>query len=212
MKLRLLAFEAWRILHTKIPMAELDDPAFSRSTREQLFVRLIRLDSMDASQASRQASTFSLSLCLSRRTELWKIENGIKILHVTTCISSRWYFFWWKMAKVCPPEEPQRPLNWKIESRTGEKVRLCDPLTQIARHTADISRWIEHTSRFAVGRSPIDNLLDFIGSCIAINSRHLTLLSLSPSFSSLSVYPSFLCVCWSPLFPLCGVLRNERKL
>ena len=132
-------------------------------------------------------------------------------------------FLWWKMAKVCPPEEPQRPLNWKIESRTGEKMRLCDPLTQIARHTADISRWIEHTSRFAVGRSPIDNLLDFIGSCIAINSSHLTLLSLSPSFSlppspslslslsvCLSVYPSFLCVCWSPFFPLCGVLRNER--
>lgn len=93
-------------------------------------------------------------------------------------------------------DEPQRSVNWKIESRTDEKMRLCDPLTRIARHTADISRWIEHTSRFAVGRSPIDNLLDFIGSCIAINQSHLNPFPV-PSFYlswSLSCSLSFLSV------------------
>ena len=185
---------------------ELDDPAFSQSTREQLLFVPFNPFGFHGRVPSEPSgiNSLPLSLSLSLSLEASRIvenRNGIKILHVITCIStSRWYSFWWKMAKVCSSEEPQRPLNWKIESRTGEKMRLCDPLTQIARHTADISRWIEHTSRFAVGRSPIDNLLDFIGSCIAINSSHLTLLflppSLSPSLSLLCLLVSSLLFVW----------------
>lgn len=107
-------------------------------------------------------------------------------------------------------DEPQRSVNWKIESRTGEKMRLCDPLTRIARHTADISRWIEHTSRFAVGRSPIDNLLDFIGSCIAINQNHLNPFP-TPSFYlswSLPCSFSFRDVLWNQR---CNKIRFLRK-
>ena len=65
---------------------------------------------------------FSLSLCLSRRTELWKIENGIKILHAITCISSRWYSFGGKWRKYVRPRNRSVRL---IEKLSREQAKKC---------------------------------------------------------------------------------------
>lgn len=92
-------------------------------------------------------------------------------------------------------EEPHRPLNWKIESRTGERnvvMWSTDPNRVAHREYIQVNR--EHISRFTVGTSPIDNLPDFIGSCIAINSS-FTILSLSLGIN-MSVSFS-LCTWWN---------------
>lgn len=75
-------------------------------------------------------------------------RSGIKILHVITCLSDSKPFdsFPRKWRKYVPRGTASGPLNWKIESRTGERnvvMRSTDPNREW--HTADIFRWIENT-------------------------------------------------------------------
>lgn len=107
-------------------------------------------------------------------------------------------------------EEPHRPLNWKIESRTGERnvvMWSTDPNRVAHREYIQVNR--EHISRFAVGTSPIDNLPDFIGSCIAINSSS-TILSLSPGVR-MSVSFSLWYFVWNELCDK-SLCENDTKL
>lgn len=120
---------------------ELDDPVFSRSTREQLlFVRFnpFGFHGRVPSEAIRHqlSSSFSLFLCLSRRTELWKIENGIKILQ--RVYRADGILLGGKWRKYVRPRNRSVRLIEKLSREQAKKMRLCDPLTQIARHTPPI--------------------------------------------------------------------------
>lgn len=74
-------------------------------------------------------------------------RNWIKILHVITCPSDGkpLWFLSTKMAKVCSSRNRIVRLIEKLSREQAKEMWLCDPLTQIAWHTANIFRWIENT-------------------------------------------------------------------